>query len=393
MVSINRLFGLESCKVAAPTRHNSVTFLCSGEGCASDIEFEVIRRLILYARATGNERLYSHALMWLNKTRGSNANDTMELVLGASVIQRTHHFSEANELLTEVLKQKPDNIQAWLVKYSISLVHTNYPEARFAAINLLNKAPLVLATAAIAEIGSLTGKAHEAYRALIQSLGREQVMGQNEKAYAWAHTICAEIAARLGMPREAEMHFNLAMQMGIPDAYLVYAYADFLLDYHRYVEAKELLECREPTAGTLVRLALVKKDRGSERILPSELHSIEQKLLGHMHDEKFIGHHYRPIDEKEGCEPGATLPLPPGRLAARFLLELEGSAEEALDLAVSNWKVQRLPRDAEILLKCAYATGDIQAAAPVLGWMEHWEVQDVRLEALRDKLDNIRPQF
>jgi hypothetical protein len=67
---------------------------------------------------------------------------------------------------------------------------------------------------------------------------------------------------------------------------------------------------------------------------------------------------------------------------ARFMLETGQAAQPALVLAVDNWRLQREPRDARVLLQAALATRTPAAAAPVLEWLDANRVEDVVLADL-----------
>ena len=71
---------------------------------------------------------------------------------------------------------------------------------------------------------------------------------------------------------------------------------------------------------------------------------------------------------------------------ARFLLHLVDQPQAALTLAKANWAVQREPRDARILLEAALASGQSEAARPVLEMMERTRLQDVPLRRLANEL-------
>ena len=55
---------------------------------------------------------------------------------------------------------------------------------------------------------------------------------------------------------------------------------------------------------------------------------------------------------------------------ARFNLRLLGQEERALALAQENWRSQREPRDARILLESALALRDPSAAKEALDWLD-----------------------
>ena len=71
---------------------------------------------------------------------------------------------------------------------------------------------------------------------------------------------------------------------------------------------------------------------------------------------------------------------------ARYLLELKGEPNAALAAAAENWKSQREPRDAAVLLEAALAAGEPEAAAPALKWLEDSGFEDVRLQRLAAQL-------
>ena len=70
------------------------------------------------------------------------------------------------------------------------------------------------------------------------------------------------------------------------------------------------------------------------------------------------------------------------REEARFTLVLLGNPQQALRLAQMNWKVQREPADARILLETALAAGNRTAAQPALDWLSMNHVEDLHLQKL-----------
>jgi hypothetical protein len=70
---------------------------------------------------------------------------------------------------------------------------------------------------------------------------------------------------------------------------------------------------------------------------------------------------------------------------ARYQLRLRGNAKEALRLAAENYRVQREPRDARILLEASIAAGDPAAAQAVRDWLTGSGFEDSRLRDLGQK--------
>ena len=64
---------------------------------------------------------------------------------------------------------------------------------------------------------------------------------------------------------------------------------------------------------------------------------------------------------------------------ARFLLDLKGDTRAALAAASENYRTQREPRDALVLLEAALAARDAAAAAPALQWLESTGFEGARI--------------
>jgi len=67
---------------------------------------------------------------------------------------------------------------------------------------------------------------------------------------------------------------------------------------------------------------------------------------------------------------------------SRFALVIMQQPDEALRLAVSNWRLQREPRDARAVLEAAIAAKKPEAAKPVLDWMQQTGIEDWYLRKL-----------
>jgi polyphosphate kinase 2 (PPK2 family) len=67
------------------------------------------------------------------------------------------------------------------------------------------------------------------------------------------------------------------------------------------------------------------------------------------------------------------------REEARFHLRLLGDAKGSLGLALENWKVQREPADARVLLEAAQAAGDAEAVRRLQETLRTQGLEDVAL--------------
>jgi Tfp pilus assembly protein PilF len=204
----------------------------------------------------------------------------------------------------------------------------------------------------------LNGDAAGAYRGLVQALARP---GETADARVWALTLAAEIAGRRGDAAAAESHFREALALDAHDAYLMGAYADFLLDQGRAREVVPLLAANTQNDVLLLRLALAEQG----------ITELGTDFVAHRRDlaDRFAAAKQR----------GDTLHL---REEARFRLAIEIDAPAALALAKENWKVQREPADLHILAAAARASGNAAAQKTVADWLVATRIEDIALVAL-----------
>jgi len=168
---------------------------------------------------------------------------------------------------------------------------------------------------------------------------------------------------RFGEPARAERHFREALALGVRDDFLLAAYADFLLAQGRPQEVGALLKKWGQSDNLLLRVALAAK---AQNLPEAQKHA---QALG----ERFAAAGLR----------GERLHLAE---EARYLLDLKGDPKAALAAASENWKSQREPRDAAVLLESALAAGDRKAAAPALRWLDESGFEDARLRRLAAQL-------
>jgi hypothetical protein len=141
-------------------------------------------------------------------------------------------------------------------------------------------------------------------------------------------------------PPWPKRHFREALRLGRDDVYLLAAWGDFLLDAGRPQDVLRRWPAGIASDSLLLRLAEAE----------ASLKAAKAARLG--------------------ADAGRSLCRCPKRAAttthmaeeARYQLRLRGDAKEALRLAVENYRVQREPRDARILLEAAIAAGDAAAA-------------------------------
>lgn len=282
------------------------------------------------------------------------------LVLRATVRQSLHHFPEALADLRAAVRLAPGDPQAWLTLATVQQVTGEAAASRASCARLEPLAAPLVAAACHAAAEGASGRAGEGLRRL-DSVPASRV--DSPAVRAWAATLRAELAERLGEPARAEAHFREALAWDPSDGYARAAYADFLLDAGRYGEAMRAVGRDARSDGALLRYAIA-----AAKVDSADAADAARSLAA-----RFAA----------ARERGDRVHL---REEARFALEVRGEAAAALALARENWKLQKEPADARIVLEAALAAGDRSAAREVLEWVRRERLEGPRIAALVARL-------
>jgi Flp pilus assembly protein TadD len=280
------------------------------------------------------------------------------LVLRATIRQSQHDFEGSLADLDRVVAHDPGSAQTWITRAVVLTVLGRYDEARKSCDPLDQLAPRLVVTVCRSGIDAVTGQAQPAQGRLKAAVA-EAGLSLAPEVRAWAVSTLGEIATRLGRDAEAEQLFQNALAIDADDPYVIAALADLWLDEGRPKEAAKLVESRIDNDGLLLRLVLAEKAAG----LPSE--RTHEDMLASRYDASRLR--------------GDTVHQ---REQARFELGVRGDAKAALPLATANWKVQHEPWDVRILLECALAAGDAEAARPATLHVEQSHLEDPHIAAL-----------
>ncbi len=309
------------------------------------------RRYFDLAGAEGDPRYVGYAEAAIRPWSQGAEPPTEILVMRALLRQYRHEFDAALADLARAAERDPGNAEIWSWRSAIALVQADYAGARAACDKLAPLASTLLATACSAAVDGLTGKSAQAYAELSAALARRPDADAELKL--WIQTRLAEMALRQGRDELAERHFKAGLALGVTDGFILAAYADFLLDHGRPAEVVPMLRGWERSDILLLRLALAEQ---AARLPGAAAHIAMLK-------QRFDASALR----------GDKLHL---QEEARFHLYLLGDAPGALRLAAENYRVQREPRDARILLEAALAAKDYAAAQPALDWMRRSGYED-----------------
>lgn len=327
-----------------------------------DASSALARRYFELAMAEGDPRYVGYAEAALRPWRDAQDAPAELLLLRGMLRQYRHDFPGGLADFERALTRDPQNAEAHSWRAAIFMVQADYAAARRECEALRKLASELVAVGCRAHVDAATGDAAGAYQRLLAALERRRSVPAGLRI--WVQTRLAEFAARIAKPTVAERHFRDALDVGVEDNYLLAAYADLLIQQRRPAEALKLLAGKQRSDTLLLRLAQA----------AHELKTRDASALAAMLDDRFAA----------AAQRGERLHLAE---EARFRLTLKADARGALAAAVENWRSQREPRDAEVLLEAALAANDAAAAAPVLRWLRESGFEDARLRDLARQLE------
>lgn len=319
------------------------------------------RRYFDLAMAEGDPRYIGYAEAALRSWNTGGEIPPELRVVRALLRQYKHDFAGALEDLASAQASGPAAVEIHAWRAAIFMVQARYPDARNECASLATHASALMSTGCVAYVDATTGRTRTAYESLGSELRRNP--GASATSRLWILTRLAEMAQRLEEPVLAEQHYRAALGIGITDNFLLAAYADFLLEENRPGEVVDLLRNWARSDTLLLRLALAEKALGS----PSAARHIQTL------EDRFA----------ESALRGEQLHL---QEEARFRLHLKADPRGALKLAVENWKAQREPRDAAILLEAGVAAHEPSAAKPAADWLAQSGFESATLHRLVGQL-------
>ena len=337
------------------------------------LRVEIARRYFDMAMAQGDPRYVGYAsaaitplakaaLLNSNSSTSANTSTQADYALVFGLIQQfSHEFEPALASLAKASQLNPQSPEPLLWRSAIFMVQARYPEASAECQRALPLAEPLVGAGCSAYVDATTGQLDAAYAKLLAAVAAAPQAAP--ELLLWQATRLAEMAWRLGRFDTAEGHFKSALTQGVTDQFLLGAYADFLLARQRPMEVIRLLADWERSDILLLRLALAGKTTGDKRSIDWATQLRDRFVAAALRGDR--------LHEQE---------------AARFELDIEGNAGRALKLANANYKIQKEPRDAEILMRAAIAAQQAQTAQVAMDWLRTSRYQDPALQALAGQL-------
>jgi tetratricopeptide (TPR) repeat protein len=278
------------------------------------------------------------------------------LVLRATIEQSGHAFEAAAADLERALARDPGNAQAWLTLASVQQVTGDLDRAVESCRRLGEVASPSLAHTCEASVGAVSGNAGAAYDSLERT---KTTFARDTPLLVWATTLQAESAERLGRTDAAERLYRESRALDPRDVYTIAAFADCLLDAGRDADVLAMIPRDTP-----VDILLLRRVQASRRSGAADA-AAEADELG----QRFDALRAR----------GDRVHL---REEARYTLEVLGRPDDALALALENWRVQKEPLDARIALEAALAAERPEAGREIVSWIDRTHLEGERIAAL-----------
>jgi Tfp pilus assembly protein PilF len=316
-------------------------------------------------RANADPRFVSYAEATLTPWLQRQHPDLAVLTLQATALQYLHRFAEALGLLDQALARAPSDAQAWLTRATILQVQGRFDAARESCRNLIRSSGQLIALACLTSVNSLTGKLSVSYMALGQVFTDDPRLGVGVRV--WILDQLGDMAQRLGDDSAAESHFQAALRVSPNDGYTKGEYADLLIRRGRAFEVMHLLQNDEQQDNLLLRLAIA-----ATRLRTTQ--------AGRLSDEFQARYEAARRD-------GDTTHL---REQARFLLEVRGRKNAALNIAARNWTIQREPADVRIYWAAAVAADSATDLRRLRDWIQQTGYEDALLGAVAEPTPGLK---
>ncbi len=309
------------------------------------------------ARRLGDTDLLRRADVSLAAWEDDAAAPTEILIVRANIRQIDHRFEDALIDLGTVIERDADNPQARLSRAFVLATMGEAGRAKADCMALTPRVSIYVRETCNARIASLTGGLDDAAKRLEALLGAVRASSKTELSFALS--VAAEIAERRGDEEKAENYYKILHTADTKSVYARAAYADFLITNGRAAEARKVIGKTPETEALLLLSALAGKD--DDTTVGAQSAKVLKTRLA--------------ADRLEGDYAHA-------REYARFGLDYLGDAELALTMAQENWRVQKEPIDARILVRAAKAANIADPISEVMRWAARNAIEDALLEAM-----------
>lgn len=331
----------------------------------------VARRYLDQAHETGDPRYAGLALAAIRAWPDARRAPDDVLLMRATLQQYLHEF-DASVASLRLLLARPGGDrkpQAWLTLATVLRVQGKYKDSDAACQAVVDARSVLYGSACLAENAALRGEVSKARQSFEGLLADPRTPTGSR---GWLLTSLAELEERDGRAAAAEAAYRSVLRLG-PDSYARVAYADFLIEQKRPLEAAKLLQGETRTDTVVLRLAIAEAQAqaiaGRPRA-PAAAASATGRDVAEMRDRIALANE----------RPDARIFH--GREQAMFALWVEGSPERALALVRGEIVQQREPLDLLVFAQAARASGRADAIGEVRALKAAQGLHDRRIDAL-----------
>lgn len=272
-------------------------------------------------RITGDDVHLDEA--WHDLEPQLETGDPTLLLHAALVAQARHEFDRALSLTERVLRQQPDNDQAWLLVNAIHLVRANRIEAAAACRSLRRVSILVVMTCHARSADAGLDEHRERLLAVLAAPGAQRF---DDAHRAWAFSVAGDLAVREGQDFAAIGHYRRSLALA-ESAQVRSALVDSLLRKNWYYEARQELKQGSDALPLMVRRLIVDLELGT--VSQDEVDATEHRFRQWIVAEDWL--HAREM--------------------ARFYLDVRADVRLAEQLATVNYGIQKEPEDLLLLTR------------------------------------------
>ena len=352
--------GASSAPVASSPANSAMRTLLARDPKNLDLALRIAQHFMSRARSESDPRFLGQAQAALGAWWSQSEPPVPVLLLRATIRQSNHDFKNSRLDLEQAVRREPNNAQAWLTLATVQQVTGDIKGAAESCSKLLPLTARLISTTCIAAVDGARGQAAKAFDAINVVMAEpDAARGANVGVRTWALTLQAELAERLARKADAERLYRASLALDATDAYTIAAYSDFLIDVGRAKDVLALIPAITRVDTLLLRRAIAAKIAASP-----DAAQVAEELT-----QRFAASRAR----------GDRIHL---REEARFVLAVKNAPDEAVNLALDNWAVQKEPLDARIVLEATVAARAPKSSREVVQWVVSTQLQGEKLNQL-----------
>lgn len=310
----------------------------------AEVAQRVAGQYLEQARATREQRYFGRAEAVLQPWLVKSNPPAALLVLQADILQNRHDFPGALRLLDRAVAQDSRSTRARLLRATVLMVRGEPMRARSDCAALMGMGETSLGSICLAQTLASMGQLGRAAATIELIVARHEL--SDAPSLAWAQSSLADIASRRGDRAAAERYWRAALAYSTHDEFIRCALSDILIARGATDEALMLLDLPHPSVGILVRRALaqsVAADITARRATLTQLNELlrleaQRSERVHLREETLLAM-------------GEARPV-----------------AQVLQLARSNFAVQREAVDVRLLARAASVAQDRTTLAQLEAW-------------------------